>query len=125
MECELTYGLDIVSTKKGTIIMGGRNKDWIRSVRYSGNYSLNFNFVLVRNDHHIQCSYCGKFVNEKKITRDHVYPKSKGGLIKSPACKNCNEDKADMKPIEFAIWFSKIGRDLATIPIGFDEFDDP
>ena len=106
--------------------MGGRNKDWLSSIKYSGNYPLSFNFVLQRIDHHIQCSFCGRFINERNITRDHIYPKSKGGLIKVPACRPCNEAKADMLPIDFGFWWAEEGYDVAVIPIGYDEqLDDP
>lgn len=98
--------------------MGSPKKDWYRAARASGHYPLTFNFIFIRQDKHIQCSYCGTFVHEKKVTRDHVYPKSKGGLIKTPCCLPCNIAKEDMKPIEFAIWFSKMGYDLAVLPIG-------
>ena len=127
IECEYSYGLDIMSSAKGTVIlMGGRNKDWLSAIRYSGNYPLTFNFVLNKNGHHIQCAFCGNFINEKRITRDHIWPKSKGGLIKVPACRNCNEAKADTKPIDFAIWYAKEKRDFAMIPMGYDpEEDDP
>lgn len=49
-----------------------------------------------------------------------MYPKSKGGLIKTPSCGECNIFKEDMLPIHFAIAFSKEGRAWATIPIGSD-----
>lgn len=93
-------------------------KDWYRAAQITGHFPLNFNFVFARLDKAIQCSYCGKPVYEKNLTRDHVYPKSKGGIVKTPCCLQCNIRKEDMKPIEFAVWFSKHGFDLSVIPIG-------
>jgi hypothetical protein len=61
------------------------------------------------------------FIHGKSITKDHVYPKSKGGEIKTPACMNCNIVKEDMKPIDFAIFAFKTGIDIAVIPIGYME----
>ncbi len=124
IECEYDYGLDITTGPRGTVIMGGRNKDWLSAIRHSGNYPLTFNFVLQRIGHHIQCAYCGRFINEKRITRDHSWPKSKGGIIKVPSCRPCNEAKANMKPIDFGLWWAKEGRDIATIPIGYNEEED-
>jgi hypothetical protein len=61
------------------------------------------------------------FTNARDITKDHVYPKSKGGEIKTPACMPCNVVKEDMLPIDFAIYAFKHGIDIATIPIGYLE----
>lgn len=45
------------------------------------------------------CQYCGKSVNEKTATIDHVVPKSKGGawswLNLVTACEECNQKKGD------------------------------
>lgn len=69
----------------------------------SGFYPYEYNFLFGRRDGIIQCSYCGIFFPNRLITRDHVYPKSKGGQFTSPACYPCNEAKADTLPIEWAI----------------------
>ena len=95
--------------------------EWYKTARGSGHYPLTFNFVFIRQDSRVQCSYCGKWVKQREITRDHVYPKSRGGYIKTPACLPCNIYKEDMLPIDFAVIFSKEGRAWATIPIGSDE----
>lgn len=103
---------------------GPKAMAWWRAAKGSGHYPLDFNFIFIRQEKYIQCSYCGMWVHEKRLTRDHVYPKSKGGLIKTPACGPCNEYKEDMLPIEFALNFSKLGRAWATIPIGSDMDDE-
>jgi hypothetical protein len=124
LECEVEYYVDIQVGKKGKItIMGSRSKhrDWYRSARRTGYFPLTFNFVFIKDDKYIQCSYCGMFIYCKDITKDHVYPKSKGGEMKTPACMNCNVVKEDMLPIDWAIFASKHGIDIATIPIGYLE----
>ncbi len=102
-ECEVVYNHDIATTDKGRIIMG-RKKDWLRTARGSGHYPLSFNFVLAKCERFVLCSYCGGPVPEKELTRDHVYPKSKGGIIKAPACEPCNIAKQDMYPIQWALY---------------------
>jgi hypothetical protein len=121
IDCEVRYNHDIGVSKKGkAFIMGGR-KDWYRTARGSGHYPLTFNFIFIKNDKAVQCSYCGFFISEKRLTRDHVYPKSRGGVIKTPSCWQCNFEKEDMLPIQFAVWWSNTGRALPVIPIGSDE----
>lgn len=117
IDCEVGY--DILLDTTGSAVMS-RRKDWLRSARGSGHYPLSFNFVLQTDTRVVQCSYCGCAIPVKEVTRDHVYPKSKGGIIKTPCCLNCNTIKEDMKPIEFALWFTKEGRGIAVIPIGVD-----
>lgn len=47
-----------------------------------------------------------------------MYPKSKGGTMKSPACMDCNMAKENKLPIEWALYASEHNLDIATIPIG-------
>ena len=89
-------------------------KDWVRSVRASGYYPVGFNFLFSKLDRYGQCSYCGKFVPQRELTRDHVWPKSLGGNVKVPSCNPCNVIKEDKKPIEFAIFASTTGLSLAS-----------
>jgi 5-methylcytosine-specific restriction endonuclease McrA len=47
-----------------------------------------------------KCGYCGQpFTSVFQETRDHVHPKSRGGILHSgnkvPACISCNQWKAD------------------------------
>lgn len=47
------------------------------------------------------CAYCGRtFENTKKLSRDHIVPRSRGGLDiwtnVVTACLDCNCDKADL-----------------------------
>ena len=53
---------------------------------------------------HDPCVYCG----EKAETRDHIIPRSIGGVAdygnSAPACKSCNSRKGDMSLLEFLLW---------------------
>ena len=46
-----------------------------------------------------KCYYCG---NIEKCTKDHFYPKSKGGRFTVYACQLCQCSKKDMCPTEWA-----------------------
>lgn len=54
------------------------------------------NRELFHRDQHM-CAYCGKIFKELHLTRDHVIPRSRGGLDKwtnvVTACEGCNHQK--------------------------------
>lgn len=56
------------------------------------------NRELFRRDNYM-CAYCGDIFKELNLTRDHVHPRSKGGLDKwtnvVTACEDCNHRKDD------------------------------
>lgn len=56
------------------------------------------NASLFARDNH-QCMYCGSRSMRKTLTRDHVVPKSKGGVDNwvnvVAACRRCNQFKGD------------------------------
>lgn len=47
------------------------------------------------------CSYCGAY---RRLTLDHVVPKSKGGRATIPACSWCNGTKGDKNLREWLMW---------------------
>ena len=51
------------------------------------------------------CHYCGKSVAPKDLTLDHIVPVARGGRSTKgncvPACKNCNNQKKDLLPLEW------------------------
>lgn len=60
------------------------------------------------------CFYCGRAVwkvpfkshqkpNLDALTKDHVYPKSKGGVETVPACCACNHDKTNLSLEEYRV----------------------
>jgi hypothetical protein len=114
-DCEVTYNSAII-VNKGKVSIMGRKKDWLKTARGSGHYPMSFNFVHQISTKFVQCSYCGCDVPDKDVTRDHVYPKSKGGVIKAPCCINCNIVKEDKKPIEWALFAFEMGYDLQCPP---------
>jgi hypothetical protein len=115
--CEVWYNVNL--NRKGLLVNKVvKKRDVYRAALGSGHFPLTFNFPFKRDGRYIQCSFCGIFVYYRYITRDHVYPKSKGGVIKAPACESCNVAKENMLPIEWALYASNHGLDIATIPIG-------
>lgn len=61
------------------------------------------------------CMYCGRPLESKKKTLDHLYPRSIGGPTitnnLTPACKNCNNRKSDMTEQEFIEFCRLKGQD--------------
>jgi len=51
------------------------------------------------------CAYCNTLLDDYSRTVDHLYPKSRGGILsnsnKVPACGDCNKLKANMNVKEF------------------------
>lgn len=90
----------------GLYIENSTHKKKLRIKPRSGFYPYEWNFLFNRRDGRIQCSYCGEFLISRFITRDHVYPKSRGGEVTTPACYECNERKANKLPIVWALEFS-------------------
>jgi 5-methylcytosine-specific restriction enzyme A len=52
-----------------------------------------------------RCHYCRRQVGVKALTMDHVVPLGRGGTSSrgnvAPACKDCNNRKKGMLPIEW------------------------
>jgi 5-methylcytosine-specific restriction endonuclease McrA len=52
-----------------------------------------------------QCHYCRRRVGARALTMDHVVPLGRGGISSrgnvAPACKDCNNRKKGMLPIEW------------------------
>jgi 5-methylcytosine-specific restriction endonuclease McrA len=60
--------------------------------------------LLARDKH---CLYCGKVLDKYCITIDHYIPTSKGGTDSLDnclaACKDCNNEKSDLMPLNFIL----------------------
>lgn len=73
----------------------------IEKIMYSLIYSMNET---------VECYYCKKIITKEKITIDHVYPKSFGGVDITNnfkfACSKCNSEKSDFNNEEYAIYKS-------------------
>ena len=54
----------------------------------------------------VNCAYCKRKLKPKDQTRDHVFPRSRGGVDDSSniviACRSCNEAKGDLTIAEWA-----------------------
>jgi len=52
-----------------------------------------------------RCHYCGAEVAPRELTLDHIVPVARGGRSTKgncvPACKECNNKKRDLLPIEW------------------------
>ena len=58
------------------------------------------------------CYYCNREVGKSNLTMDHVVPLSRGGKSKKgnivPACKECNNKKKYLLPIEWKEYLDSI-----------------
>ncbi len=61
-----------------------------------------------------QCYYCGMKVQYRDLTMDHLLPLARGGRSTKenlvPCCKECNNRKKSMMPIEWQEYCEKMNR---------------
>jgi len=59
-----------------------------------------------------RCYYCRKSFPPRSLTMDHIVPLSRGGKSKKgnvvPACKDCNNKKKYMLPIEWEAYVASL-----------------
>ena len=59
-----------------------------------------------------RCYYCGKRTGPAKLTMDHLVPLSRGGKSSRgnlvPACKECNNSKKNLLPMEWEEYLSTL-----------------
>jgi 5-methylcytosine-specific restriction endonuclease McrA len=59
------------------------------------------------------CHYCGRKVPVRELTMDHIVPIIRGGRSTRgnvvPACKDCNNKKKYMLPLEWEEYLEKLG----------------
>ena len=62
------------------------------------------------------CYYCKREVGREQLTMDHVVPLSRGGKSKKgnivPACKECNNKKKYLVPLEWEEYLKSLEKDL-------------
>ncbi len=62
-----------------------------------------------------RCHYCGGAFPVQELTMDHIVPIIRGGKSTKgnivPACKECNNKKKHMLPIEWLEYLQGMGRD--------------
>lgn len=60
------------------------------------------------------CYYCHREVGREQLTMEHVVPLSRGGKSKKgnivPACKDCNNKKKSMLPLEWEEYLESLAR---------------
>lgn len=77
---------------------------------------LEFNVAKIQQNNY--CWYCGKEMEPSKLTKDHVFPRSKGGdndmdnIIM--VCKTCNSSKGDMDLFE---WYAEVRKEWPPINV--------
>ena len=66
-----------------------------------------------------KCHYCGRNVAAGELTMDHVVPIARGGESRKgnvvPACKECNNKKKQLLPMEWGEYLKKAARDAKDI----------
>ena len=59
------------------------------------------------------CHYCRRSVGVKALTMDHIVPLGRGGRSVRgnvvPACKDCNDRKKALLPIEWSEYLDSLG----------------
>ncbi len=59
-----------------------------------------------------ECHYCGGKFSAKELTLDHLVPLARGGRSTKgncvPACKECNNKKRDLLPLEWDEYLRRI-----------------
>ena len=59
-----------------------------------------------------ECYYCHRTVGRENLTMDHIVPLSRGGKSKKgnivPACKDCNNKKKYLLPLEWAEYLTSL-----------------
>ena len=84
--------------------------------RWSIHDLLEFNVAKIKENNY--CWYCGKEMEPSKLTKDHVFPRSKGGANDMDniimVCKTCNSSKGNMDLFE---WYAEIRKEWPPLNI--------
>lgn len=60
------------------------------------------------------CHFCGKKIHPKELTMEHIVPIIRGGKSTKgnvvPACKECNNKKKYLLPIEWEEYLETLGK---------------
>ena len=77
---------------------------------------LEFNVSKIKENNY--CWYCGKEMEPSKLTKDHVFPRSKGGANVMDniimVCKTCNSSKGNMDLFE---WYATVRKEWPPLNI--------
>jgi hypothetical protein len=69
------------------------------------------------------CWYCGDWLFEGIKTKDHFWPKSRGGRLMVRCCKNCNGMKGHMTPLIFIAYVKELKAENPAKQNLFPRFD--
>jgi 5-methylcytosine-specific restriction endonuclease McrA len=60
------------------------------------------------------CYYCGRLLEPKDLTMDHIIPLARGGRSTKenlvPCCKDCNNKKKTLLPIEWEEYMESLNK---------------
>ncbi len=63
-----------------------------------------------------RCYYCGRRASPSELTMDHIVPLARGGRSTkgnvAAACKECNNKKKQLLPMEWEEYLKGVGDDL-------------
>lgn len=74
------------------------------------------------------CAYCNVDLlklDYSQITKDHISPKSKGGVKTNISCSTCNQLKKDMSKEDFDKWIFKNKKAIIDYNLSFNKRDRP
>ena len=81
-----------------------------REGRWNIHDLLEFNVTKIRQNNY--CWYCGRELESSRLTKDHVFPRSKGGNNAMDniimVCKTCNSSKGNMDLFE---WYAEVRKE--------------
>lgn len=67
------------------------------------------------------CHYCGRMFAPRELTMDHIVPLSRGGRTTKgnvvPCCKECNNAKKQLLPMEWEDYLQRLGQPRAEQPL--------
>ncbi|MGH8539451.1 MAG: HNH endonuclease [Stenotrophobium sp.] len=96
-------GICVATGRRSSVEIGSIIAVADKSQRYQRGTPLLTNRTLFQRDRNL-CLYCGEVFPVSQLTRDHVYPASRGGECVwencVTACSDCNQRKDDRTPEE-------------------------
>ena len=96
-------GINAITGRQSSLTIGSIIAVRDKSRRFEKGTPLLTNRTLFQRDRNL-CLYCGEIFPASQLTRDHVYPASRGGQAVwencVTACRSCNQRKDNRTPEE-------------------------